>query len=288
MLSLPVNLREARSKLRRDIENRYGEREANSIAALVLEKLTGLLPLEQTPRGSQELNESQQEQLGQYRTELLGGRPVQYVLGESWFCGLRFHVDERVLIPRPETEELVNWVLTDYPPGDAGRTLLDIGTGSGCIAIAIKKKCPDWDVWGCDISPEALQVARRNGQELGAAIHWMEIDFLDPSQREPLPRADLVLSNPPYIPIGEMSSLEEHVRDYEPDSALFVADRDPLLFYRAIGAFARSHPSRRPTVYVETHSQQGQAVLKILQTQGLAQAVLRRDIQGRERLVRAR
>jgi release factor glutamine methyltransferase len=219
-----------------------------------------------------------------YREELLAHRPVQYVLGESWFAGMRFQVDERVLIPRPETEELVDWIVSSAGgPGD----LLDVGTGSGCIAVSVARKRPDLAVTACDLSVGALEVAQQNSAALAAGVSFIQLDFLDRGAWRQLPPLRWVVSNPPYIVAAEGAWMARHVIDYEPHTALFVPETDALVFYRALGEFARRGLEPGGGVFAEIHEDRGAAALQLMKEYGAREVVLRKDLQGKDRMIKA-
>jgi release factor glutamine methyltransferase len=260
----------------------YGEREAAIIADWVMEALSGKKKLDRMMLRGVELSLADGATLERMRGELLARRPVQYVLGESWFAGMKFFVDERVLIPRPETEELVEWA-----EAEVGGTVLDVGTGSGCIAVTLAKKRPDLRVLGCDVSVGALAVAEQNAVTLGAAMEFFSIDFLDRASWKRLPAVRWVVSNPPYIPAAEGGTMEAHVVEYEPSTALFVPDGDALVFYRALGEFVRDYAEPGGGLLVEIHEDRGPAVGDLLTGLGARNVELRKDLQGKDRMIKA-
>ena len=260
----------------------YGEREAAVIADWVVEALSGKKKLDRLLLRGVDLSPEVLSVYEHYRQELLSYRPVQYVLGESWFAGMRFFVDERVLIPRPETEELVEWVA-----GEIGGTVLDVGTGSGCIAVALAKKRPDLAVVACDVSVGALAVAGQNAASLGAAVEFLSVDFLDRAGWQRLPAVRWVVSNPPYIPAAEGGAMAAHVVEYEPGTALFVPDGDALVFYRVLAEFVRDRAEPGGGLFVEIHEDRGPAVLDLMAGMGARKVELRKDLQGRDRMIKA-
>lgn len=310
-----MHLQQAQRELATDLSPLYGQREGALIADWVMEKLTGRKRIDRLVDRSEPLPTPTLEQYEKYRAELLAGRPVQYVLAESWFCGMKFYVDERVLIPRPETEELVEWVAQTIaaentaatpataspsptapplpagtpipvPPFPAG-ALLDVGTGSGCIAISLAKQLPALDTHSCDISGDALAVARRNAAELGATVHFHHLDFLDSRRWATLPPIRWLVSNPPYIPLNERTTMASHVTEAEPSLALFVPDDDPLVFYRALGEFARQRLLPGGAVFVEIHEDLASATIDLFKAAGFQQVILQKDMQGKDRMIRA-
>lgn len=308
----------AHQQLLSQLSSRYESGEAAAITDLVMDNITGRSKLERLVHKDMSLSAAMQERLDRYTDELLQSRPVQYVLGEAWFCDLRLFVNEAVLIPRPETEELVAWIAEEarqreqpdtqhvgvkagmddrsgprIPEIEAGNErqsylkILDIGTGSGCIAVALKKALPAAFLYGCDISAEALEVAAKNAHQHDTAVEFFRMDLLDPSQWATQPRFDIIVSNPPYIPLAAKQAMAANVVLHEPHLALFVPDNDPFIFYRQIARFARIHLYPAGRVYVETHADSGMAVSRIFEEEGLADPVVRKDMQGKERLVRA-
>jgi release factor glutamine methyltransferase len=279
-----MDLSQAQKELAVQLEPRYGGREGAVIADWVMEQLTGLRKLDRLVRKGEGLTDNVLALYERYKTELMAGRPVQYVLGESWFGGLKFFVDERVLIPRPETEELVDWVLAEA--GGAG-VLLDVGTGSGCMAITLSRGLPEATVYACDVSEGALAVAGRNAGTLDAAVRFLEVDFLDETRWQELPAVRWLVSNPPYIPASERSTMARHVVEAEPALALFVPDEDAFVFYRALGRFARQRLVAGGAFYAEIHEDLGAAVREVLVQEGAREVIVRKDLQGKDRMVKA-
>lgn len=263
----------------------YEESEASIIADWVMEKLTGQNKMDRVLYKEKELTPKQQRQLKKYNEQLMEHCPVQYVLEEVWFAGMKLHVNEHVLIPRPETEELVEWIVNDYRSVMTDhRGFLDIGTGSGCIPIALKKKIPQASVFACDISRQALEVATRNAQTNNAEIQFIECNVLNKDYWHRLHEIDVIVSNPPYIPLKDRAAMRENVLNYEPALALFVPDEDPLLFYKAIAELAVA--KKATALYFEIHEEQGKAVVELLQNSGFKQVELKKDMQGKDRMVK--
>lgn len=301
-----MDFSQAQKQLVGALEGRYGKREGALIADWVMEQLTGLRKLDRLVRKTEVFSAGAQRLYDRYTAELVAGRPVQYVLGEGWFGGLKFYVDERVLIPRPETEELVDWVLAEAAGAmvggaistqDAGMgagaaapggpVVLDVGTGSGCIAITLARGLRDAAVYAVDVSDGALAVAKRNAGELEAVVRFLQLNFLDPSSWVLLPPVRWLVSNPPYIPASERHTMAPHVVDAEPELALFVPDGDALVFYRALGGFARKRLVPGGALYAEIHEELGAAVREVLVQQGAREVIVRKDLQGKDRMVRA-
>jgi len=224
---------------------------------------------------------------------LTAGEPVQYVLGAADFFGLKFKVDPSVLIPRQETEALVAWVLEalkTYSPISAP-TLLDIGLGSGCIGITLKKKRPAIQLFGLEKSPEALAVATENANTIlgsgNSNAQFIQGDILNPGDWTKFPNLDLVVSNPPYIPHSEKALVPDHVLAHEPALALFVEDPDPLLFYRTIADFSLEKLNAEGMLFFECNEFNAPEVTRILQEKGFSAVELRKDLAGADRMVKA-
>lgn len=266
----------------------YSERESANIADWVLEHVTGQRRIDRLMNKQEKLPAAQQAQLTSLLQQLATHRPVQYVLGEAWFSGYRFFVNEHVLIPRPETEELVEWVMEEIGRSlHQNQTLLDIGTGSGCIPISIKKKNPAVSVTAVDISEDALKVAQKNAAALSAEVNFIQLDFLNEATWDALPVFDIITSNPPYIKQSEEKEMSQNVLAFEPAIALFVPDNDPLLFYRCIAAFAKKHLAEKGMVFLEINEALGEETRQLFEQNGFA-AVVKKDLQGKDRMTMLR
>ena len=265
----------------------YSESEASETTDWIMEHLTGSKKAERMIYKNAEITLKEESLLNQYANRLMQHEPVQYILNEAWFCGLKFYVDKNVLIPRPETEELTEWVITNCKFPIDQLSILDIGTGSGCIPISLKRKLRKAEVWSCDISAAALQVARRNAETIGVDVNFLLVDFLNKKETAQLPTFDIVISNPPYVPQKDKGQMHTNVLDYEPHSALFVPDDDALIFYRAIAEFGSKHLNPNGVIYAEIHEQQGKDVLTLLDSAGY-ETELKKDMQGKERMVKAK
>lgn len=282
-----MNWQQAQKELTTRLDPLYGPREASVIADWVTEHLSGMNKLDRLAHKADPLTPAAQQQFEQFTNELLQHRPVQYVLRESWFFRLKFYVDENVLIPRPETEELVDWVIGASQSAPTPVTILDIGTGSGCIAVSLKSRLPTATVHACDISPGALAVARRNATTHHTAIDFHLLDFLDERQWQHLPDVQFIVSNPPYIPIKEKGSMAPHVVEFEPHQALFVHDDDPLLFYRAMARFATSHLLPGGTLFAEIHEDLAPGAKDLFLKFGYQEVIIEKDMQGKDRMIKA-
>ena len=210
--------------------------------------------------------------------------PIQYVLGECEFMGLRFEVDPSVLIPRPETEELVEWILASQNNTNSV-SILDIGTGSGCIAVSLKCMLPKAFVTAYDLSNDALALARKNAEINEVTVDFRQQDILQPETENG--EWDIIVSNPPYIPNAEKVEIQSNVLNFEPHLALFVPDNDPLLFYRKIIEFAAMHLKAGGQLFFEIHRDRGQEVMQLLSEAGFAEIELRKDLSGNDRMLKA-
>ena len=215
---------------------------------------------------------------------LLRGEPVQYILGFTNFYGLRIAVNRKVLIPRQETEELVGWIL-EHQPRVGKQTLLDIGTGSGCIPLAVKKKRPHWRVEGCDHKKEILAVARKNMQENGLRMVLAQVNILNKIEWRQYGSFDVIVSNPPYIPHHEAQLMPESVKKYEPAGALFVDDKEPLIFYKSIANFAEKHLNPGGSIFFECNEFNA-LDLQVWLGSADWNTELRKDLNGKDRMLR--
>lgn len=281
-----MNIREANTHLISQLRAIYEESEAENISDWILEHITGKKRTDRIMNKEKPLNPEQSSQLNQYLDRLLQHEPVQYVLNEAWFCGLKFYVDKNVLIPRPETEELVEWIISDCKFPIDTLAILDIGSGSGCIPIALKKRLGKADVWSCDISPEALRVANQNATTLGINVKFIELDFLNETKREKLPSFDIIVSNPPYIPVKDKDTMRLNVLNHEPAAALFVPDNDELVFYKAIASFGKNHLTENGAIYTEINESLGEATSAMFRANGY-KTEIQKDMQGKERMLKA-
>jgi len=300
-----MTIHEAQQQLLFQLYHLYDNREAANIADWVMEHITGWKKIDRIINKKVPLLPHRIEQLEQYTKELLEHKPVQYVLHEAWFCGMPFYVDEHVLIPRPETEELVEWIVqeagsrksevgsqksearSDIGLQTSDFRLLDIGTGSGCIPIALKKKLPWAQVYSCDVSEGALAVAQKNATAQQADVHLLQADFLNRDSWQQLPFVDLIVSNPPYIPQSDEHTMQPNVLEYEPHVALFVPNDDALLFYKAIAEFAQQKLQRGGSIYAEIHEDLGDQTKALFLSKGFTSVEIKKDMQGKDRMIKA-
>jgi release factor glutamine methyltransferase len=287
--------RELIDAIRAAAEAVYDRREAEAVARLVTERRYGLTRADVALEPQREVVLEDEPEFRALLADIASQRPVQYVLGVADFDGMELSVDEGVLIPRPETEELVRWIASseEHNAADAcfSRKILDIGTGSGAIALALARRMPEARVTAVDVSGEALRYARLNGEKYSPEVDFIEADILDPATYPPAlaeQKFDAIVSNPPYIPSRERAAMAPNVTEWEPERALFVPDSDPLLFYRAIARFARHHLAPEGTLWFEIHESAARKVAELLAAEGFKEIEVRRDINDRPRMVKCR
>jgi release factor glutamine methyltransferase len=271
--------REILLRIAEAIAELYGEVEARQIAEMVVLECGAISRNELLVEPDKELVINDIDRI---ISELLKWRPVQYVIGHEEFDGLVFEVSEGVLIPRPETEELVAWVASET---ESGARILDVGTGSGCIAISLGRRVRDSRVWAMDISDVALDIARRNGLRNGSTVEFVKGDALADFSSLVDEKLDVVVSNPPYIPRSDASQMRRNVTDYEPDTALFVENSDPLIFYRSIARTARRMLKPGGKLYYEIYELYAAQMCAMLEAEGYTDVVVREDFRGKQRMV---
>lgn len=282
-----MTIREGKQLIKEAILALYDEREAGNIATLLMEWICGKNRMEQLMNKDLVLNTQQTVQLQEAIAKLSTGEPVQYITGEAWFMGMPFLVNCNTLIPRPETEELVEWIIRDLSQeASAKLRILEVGSGTGCIPISLRKKVPELQIQSVDISSGAIDTARENAVRLNTSVDFIQMDFLNSINWDQLEQVDLVVSNPPYIKASERNTMHRNVVEFEPATALFVPDQDALVFYKAIRKFSETHLTRNGKIYLEINQQLGQDVLQLFNSNGFS-AVLQKDLHGNDRMVRA-
>lgn len=275
---------------RKELENLYPPEEIETFLFFSFSEYFGFTRSDMVLKKEMRLSESELLKFFRVIRKLKLHVPIQYILGNTEFYGLKFKVNEHVLIPRPETEELVDWILRDVTLSvvEGPLSILDIGTGSGCIAIALKKNMPDAEVYALDISENALNVAKENAKKNNAEVHFIQGDILNTLTLEHLNTLtpDIIVSNPPYITEAEKEAIHPNVLDHEPHTALFVPDNDALLFYRAILDFVKEKLAPEGKVYFELNSTYAAAVAKLAAAKGFINCIIRKDLNGKERMLR--
>ena len=271
-------------EIRDALRGYYPDSEALSLAKMLLVEAFGFSTLELYGGKDKEISGNRLRDLHEMLSRLQKNEPIQYILGKETFCGLTFEVDANVLIPRPETRELVEWIIADYESVPACR-ILDVGTGSGCISISLARYIPGASVESWDISEGALEVARRN-----CALNEVEVLLRqqDVLSAEPIPACfDVIVSNPPYITESEKADMEANVLDWEPSTALFVPDTDPLLFYRKIAELGTVMLKEGGSLYFEINRAYGNETVQMLEALGYKQIELRKDDWDNDRMIKA-
>ncbi|HEY0299576.1 MAG TPA: peptide chain release factor N(5)-glutamine methyltransferase [Arachidicoccus sp.] len=281
-----MNILQAQNLSAEKLKSIYNMRESSAMTDWLLEEVTGLKRIDRLVQKEKKLSDEQQDLLKKYLQQLLQHRPIQYVLGFTYFMGMKFFVDENVLIPRPETEELVDFIFETISANTSSVSVLDIGTGSGIIPVSIKNKFPAAQLSALDISSGALNISRQNAIQNRTEIHLYEIDFLNESEWGKLNLFDIIVSNPPYIRQTEKNSMEKNVLDYEPHSALFVPDEDPLLFYKKIVQFAQTHLNENGYLFFEINEAFGNEIVELLQENKFQNITLKKDFQQKDRMVK--
>ena len=298
----------------------YPKSEVDVFVAVSFEEILGLSKAQLLLKKDEAMSESEMLRFTAVIKQLKSHRPIHYIFGKADFCGMKLEVNENVLIPRPETEELVEWIkddaktpssITPVIPGVAEEhqpstinhqpssinhhpssiihhpsSILDIGTGSGCIAIALKKYFTTTIVSALDVSAKALEVAKRNAENNSAAINFIHADILHRTQNPSPGKFDVIVSNPPYVRMSEKEMMQKNVLDHEPHLALFVSDEDALVFYKAIVSFAKEHLHAGGKLYFEVNEALGTPVKELMVENGFGNVELKKDLSGKERMLR--
>lgn len=281
-----MNLAELSVTFQQKLQKLYDAEEIQSLFLLVVNHLLGYGKARYIAEKQTPIKADVCLKFNEMLVLLNSGMPVQYVLGETEFYGLKFNVNPSVLIPRPETEELVDWVLNEHKGSRQLANILDIGTGSGCIAISLKKHLQQAKVFAMDISKKALETAKDN-----AVLNAVEVDFITDDILGPLnvdyPKFHIIVSNPPYITEDEKLEMHQNVLAHEPHTALFVSNEEPLVFYEAIADFAKLHLDKGGCLFFEINEYLGHQTIEMLVDKGFSDIVLRKDMQGKDRMLKA-
>jgi release factor glutamine methyltransferase len=280
-----IILSDIQKQFRSQLASYYPDQEIRQIFRLVTEVLLNYSKIDTILKGEEPISANTLEKFHEVLNRLRNWEPIQYILGRTWFYGHIFEVDKRVLIPRQETEELVQWIIRS----EAGKTceLLDLGTGSGCIAVSLALNLPLSRVSACDISSGSLEIAARNATINMAMVSFYAIDLLDDGV--PLPeKYGIMVSNPPYVREQEKSLMQRNVLDHEPPLALFVPDGDPLIFYKRIALLGRKFLLDGGSLYFEINEHFPDEMIKLLKNTGYFAIEVKKDINGKSRMVRAR
>lgn len=275
--------------IKNELNGLYPDREIHSLTDLILFQILGIPKHEIHLEKEKIINDPQNFRIAEIVKDLKLHKPIQYIFGYTDFFGLHILVSPDVLIPRPETEELVKWIIDDH----IGKSpvILDIGTGSGCIAIALKKNLPQARVYACDVSDAALKMAIENSELHTLDVVFFHQDIIIDSHLKHKRKSndhlyDIIVSNPPYIPLKEKPQISLSISCFEPEDALFVPDEDPLIFYRNIAHFGLDHLKNDGIIYFEIHESSGHKVITMLEEYGYRDIIMRRDINGKNRMIR--
>jgi release factor glutamine methyltransferase len=282
-----VTIRQLTDQLTAALQALYPAPEAASVAARLVEHLLQLDALQRRVRAAEPVPEAAEQQAAALLPRLLRHEPLQYVLGSAPFLDMDLLVTPATLIPRPETEELVELIVREQA-GRPGRRILDVGTGSGCIPMALARQLPGSQIWGLDVSAEALAVARQNGLRYAPQVQWLLADILQAGPPGLGPGSlDVLVSNPPYVRESERALMRPNVLDYEPGTALFVPDADPLLFYRRLAELGTTLLAPGGAIYFEINEALPAETLGLLTERGYTEGQSLADLSGRPRMVRA-
>lgn len=279
---MKMNIKQAQKYVTTELADVYSNSELISIKRELLEYATGLNSAQQILADADYLTPEQVEKLAEQINQLKAGEPLQYILGQAYFYDRIFKVNKNVLIPRPETEELIEWIKEDSL--NAKKNILDIGTGSGCIAIILNKIFHGATVYAIDVSADALQVAQDNAKEHDAKIEFIQADIF--SYTSPIIQFDIIVSNPPYVPESEKEEMQTQVLHFEPHIALFVPNHNPLKFYTHITNFAIQYLKAGGELYFETHYLYASEVKKYMEQAGFVKVEIKKDLSGKDRMVK--
>jgi release factor glutamine methyltransferase len=280
-----TTIQNIRENIKKELRERYSGREIDSITDILFQARLHLEKHEVGLQRNEILAQKDQHWFDRSIRKLKSGYPVQYITGQAEFYGLVLDVTPDVLIPRPETEELVRWIIDEIQ--HPRPVIMDIGTGSGCIALALKKHIPGSTIVATDVDAAALEIASMNARRLELDLQFFRHDILEADPTVELPPADIIVSNPPYVPASEITAMPDHIAAHEPPFALFVPDANPLLYYISIAGFARWQLKEGGLLYLEVHENYGDRVLSLLQSAGFAGPELRKDINGKDRMMKA-
>jgi len=280
-------LKELRDKMIREMNKIYPEKECFTLVNWLFFSVAGIEKKDFSLDPGRLVEPKTKAELMQKLGELKMNKPIQYITGTAYFHDLELEVAPSVLIPRPETEELVKWV-ADENKEYSGLRVLDIGTGSGCIILALGRLLKKPQLTGIDISQQALSIASRNAEKYATRVDFRKIDILKEMEWNKLEKFDLIVCNPPYVRLSEKAGMKKNVLDYEPSQALFVPDNDPLLYYRAIAGFSKLKLSQNGKIYIEINENLGKETVLLLKSEGFTEIILKKDLQGKDRMIRCR
>lgn len=274
------------ASIRKELAENYSAKEIESLIFLIFEKMKGYSRTRYLLAREEILSPEDRLAINEIVLRLKNHEPIQYILGQTEFYGLPFYTVPGVLIPRPETEELVQWIIQENKL--VKPNILDIGTGTGCIAISLRKNIPESSVLACDISPVCIDTARKNANLNAAEVIVFELNILGYFPESIIPKPDIIVSNPPYVCETEKLQMEKNVLNFEPELALFVSDNNPLIFYSRIADFALQQLNTGGILYFEINEAFGTECSLMLQQKGFADIELKKDINGKDRMIRCR
>jgi release factor glutamine methyltransferase len=285
-----MTVSEFKDYFHKELSDIYPTEEIRSFFAYAMEAYLGFKPVDWFTRPNHWIPSKEFSKLFQAVDRLKQEEPIQYIIGVTEFYGFPFFVDENVLIPRPETEELVEWILDEVAKSESRKVteslkILDIGTGSGCIPISLKRKIPSATISAIDVSEKALETAQKNADLHEVHINFMqknilEVDHLDQTY-------DIIVSNPPYVRALDKAEMQNNVLNYEPELALFVEDDDPLIFYRKIAQLAKDHLNENGVLFFEINQYLGKETVELLRLFGFQEVLLKKDLFGKDRMIQA-
>jgi release factor glutamine methyltransferase len=279
-----MNLKDFKYYFIKQLTPKYDLEECTSLFYIVIDKMLHTNRIKFNLVQEAQMDLKVENELKSVIEQLREEKPIQYILSEAYFFGYKFFVNASVLIPRPETEELVGWILESLSSLSLmGKKALDIGTGSGCIPVALKKNAHELELHGLDISSEALEVAARNALSNNVEIKFIRADIFTLQSADIY---DIIVSNPPYIKEVEKAQMHENVLAYEPHTALFVSDEDPLVFYKQIAEFSKKNLSPDGFLFFEINAGLGMEMEQMLAEKGFKEILLRKDMQGKDRMIR--
>jgi len=286
-----LKLKEIKKEFHNKLDAIYGKEEANSFFFMLTESYFNFGRIQLALEPNFTISKNEENKLKKALKALKQQKPIQYILGETEFYGLPFKVNDSVLIPRPETEELVNWIISKFRIQNSEFRILDIGTGSGCIAIALAKNLPNTKVYALDISKNAIKIAKKNAKLNNVKVAFIEADILKLKvgswKLEGL-KFDIIVSNPPYVRNSEKEKMQPNVLAHEPHLALFVKDNDALQFYKAITKFAVQNLSKNGMLFFEINEYLGKQMINLLENNGFKNIKLKQDIFGKDRMIKGK
>ncbi len=281
-----MKVKDIRTDFANSLSEIYEPEEFLPFFYMLSEKILNLSRVDVAMNLEKELPVKEIDQFEKAKRRLMDQEPIQYILGHTYFYGLSFIVNKHVLIPRPETEELVDWILKDQKNKNNSVNILDVGTGSGCIAISLAKNLPNAQVYAMDISEKAIEVAKENAKQNGVSVKFIQEDIL--GAEDLFQDFDVIVSNPPYVRALEKKEIKPNVLHNEPHQALFVSDFDPLIFYNKITKLSKRRLTPGGCLYFEINQYLGSETVDMIKSLGYGSVVLRRDLYGNERMIRAR